>query len=239
MINRPQIFKMHITFFATFGLLLTSVLIGYEAHSRDFTPGPLDITIVMKQPIDVSAQRSLVRLSNGDKNQKYLAHFIHRSVAEGAIGGIYIVNQGVPALRAKALGKGWWELLDGRPAMCWKEPQGEKPLIIISKNTAANPAALDSALLTAYEECGHRELEITIMKNGNPCIPKSSWGALINKKLGIDYGVLPSKNGVAHLSMPPGMYQFDVVCEGELTSPPLIDKEILPGEGVQEERFDF
>jgi hypothetical protein len=203
-------------------------------------PRPLLESEVINDRIDVHAQRAIVRLSKGSFEQRVMSRFLLRGVQYGALGGIYKVDTQVPALRGQRIGKGWWTLLDGRPAGCLKEPADEKPILIFGKSVATQPSVLDPALMTALDECGFRKLDVLVTKATTvPCsealitLSSDATGVLVAPPCHT------TEQGVCHFYFPPAMYQFNVTCDGGPTSPPDIFRAVAPGTGVQVESFDF
>lgn len=136
--------------------------------ARDIVPSPLTEHSVIDERIDFHAQKSIARLSRGSMDQRYTARYLLINIRNfDLLGGIYIVNQGVPALRARDIGENWWTLLKGQDTMCWKEPAGEPPLILMSKTIVNYPAELDRELVNAFNQCGFRELEVIVRKTLN------------------------------------------------------------------------
>ncbi len=224
-------------------LLGITVSFGGQTQSQDVLPPPLAERDVIHERIDVHAQRSIVRLSKGSRDERFISRFLLRGVQYGTLGGIYIVNQKVPALRAKALGKGWWTLLQGRPALCWNEPQGERPLIILGTETVKQAPVLDAALVAAFRECGFRQVDVLVTKNAGgarlPCseafvsLASAATGVFVNPPCHT------TALGVCHFAVPPAMYGFRVTCDGNPTSPPEIFRAVAPGADVQLEEFRF
>jgi len=226
-----------------FVLLITTS--GSVAESQvEELPRPLSERKVINDRVDVHAQRAIVRLSNGSLHERFMSRFLLRGVQYGALGGIYKVDTQVPALRAGRIGKSWWTLLEGRPADCLKEPADEKPILVFGKTVATQGEVLDSALMTALDECGFRRLDVRVTEDATvPC--SDAFVTLSSVLPGDAVGVLveppcqPTKQGLCHFYLPPAMYEFRVTCRGLTTSPPDIYRAVAPGTGLQVESFDF
>jgi hypothetical protein len=116
---------------------------------------------VIDERIDVQAQYALMRMFTGEPHERVVASHIMSAIKEdGTLGGIYQEDQQVPALRAQALGYGWWKILppaneDQRvDGICMTEPVPEKPVMVMRKGSEKNRAAYDGALMAAWESCG-------------------------------------------------------------------------------------
>lgn len=227
--------------------VLTAIGIGLSAfvmaYAQEKLPYPLNEREVIDNRIDVYAQRSIVRLSKGTLEQRFMSRYLFKAVKYGALGGIYLVDTQVPAMRARALGKNWWTLLEGRPAICLKEPAGERPIIVFGKQVSTQPAALDVALASAFEECGFRRVKVIVKKGAMgssiPC--GEAFVSLASEPVGVlvDPPCHTTSLGVCNFGVPPQIYRFQVTCDGMPTSPPDIYRPIAPGEGIQIEEFHF
>lgn len=110
---------------------------------------------LMRDDIDVYAQRSLRRMSQRAGPEAEAARTIYEAVRSEQLAGLYIINQGVPALRAKAQGIGWWTVIPtGSDAVCMQGGPGEAPLIAYRTSILQQSARLDAAILAAFEQCG-------------------------------------------------------------------------------------
>ena len=122
--------------------------------------------------IDVSAQRALLRLVDGDAPSRRDGLAMFAAVKGQRLAGIYQQDQKVPALRAQKLGKGWWQLIPaGAGAICVRQPTGELPLIVFQKGLASDVPRLAVALRTAWRQCGLPELAPP-PPSGRPCPPR-------------------------------------------------------------------
>jgi outer membrane protein OmpA-like peptidoglycan-associated protein len=116
---------------------------------------PLNQRDVMSAKIDVFAQRALFRMLKGNKEASLAARHMVWAVKRGTLAGIYKEDQRAPALRARAIGKGWWQLIPkGANAMCLKEPVSRPPMMVFRNAVRSNPHLLDPALKAAWESCG-------------------------------------------------------------------------------------
>lgn len=110
---------------------------------------------VIDERIDVQAQYALMRMFVGEPAERAVASGVLAAIEAGALAGVYREDQRAPALRARALGTGWWMLVPrGRAAACVIEPDGELPLIAVRRGAHKDPAAYDRALAEAWEACG-------------------------------------------------------------------------------------
>jgi outer membrane protein OmpA-like peptidoglycan-associated protein len=116
---------------------------------------PLNQRDVMSAKIDVFAQRALFRMLKGNEEARLAARHMVWAVKRGALAGIYKEDQRAPALRARAIGKGWWQLIPkGSNAMCLKEPASRLPMLVFRNAVRSNSNLLDPALKEAWESCG-------------------------------------------------------------------------------------
>lgn len=227
--------------------VVVSLFVGISpttlAQYEDPLPPPYTERDVIHPKIDVHAQRAIVRLSHGDARQRSVIRYLRRGIDAGLLGGIYIVNQQVPAMRANRLGKGWWTLLQGRPATCWKEPVNEPPLIIFSEKIANQPQILDNALVAAFEQCGFREVHVKVMQSVSgaliPCGEATVMPFNTAMEIRYDPPCNTTQSGTCRFALPPAPYAFRVTCRGASTVPPDILRNVVPGAGVQVEWFNF
>jgi len=70
------------------------------------TPNP-----VIDPRIDVSAQRALMTMLNSSPTDRAIASMIISEVKSGGLRGLYQEDQQVPAMIARSVNKGWWQLL--------------------------------------------------------------------------------------------------------------------------------
>ena len=121
---------------------------GSELSQRD----------VMSPKIDVFAQRALFRLLKREPAANLAAREMIFAVKTGRLAGIYKEDERAPALRAQALGMGWWQLVSrlapGKDAVCVKEPAGTLPMMVFRDKVRSLPDRLDPALLGAWSSCG-------------------------------------------------------------------------------------
>jgi hypothetical protein len=108
---------------------------------------------VMHPDIDVHAQRALLRMSRSpDPWLRRAATGLLAAVHTGALRGIFLEDQRIPALRAQAKGIGWWQIIPpDSDAVRLPDPKGQEPPLIAFRNAIrSNSARLDEALLTAW-----------------------------------------------------------------------------------------
>ena len=121
---------------------------------------PLSERELIHPAIDVDAQRSLRRMSLADEASSRDANGMFAAVKTGELAGIYAADQKVPALRAKRMGIGWWQLIpEGEDSALVLEqgqptkplPRGElAPLIAFRPSIRSQPPRLDAALRKAW-----------------------------------------------------------------------------------------
>jgi len=102
------------------------------------------------------------------------------AVRNGVLGGIFQEDQKVPALRARALNLGWWQLVEtfrtspARAAVCVTRPAGQLPLLAFRKSLAKDRARLATELQAAFAVCGLPAQPAPVPR-GTPCTrPPSS-----------------------------------------------------------------
>ncbi len=106
--------------------------------------------------IDFHAQEALHRMFNGDPGARADAGGMFAAIKAGRLAGIYIVNQQVPALRARKLDRWWWNLIpQGEDAILLRDSSepgagGGAPLIAFRDPVKSVPARLDPALRKAW-----------------------------------------------------------------------------------------
>jgi len=117
---------------------------------------PLRIpTDVIDPRIDVFAQRALLRMLKGDLATRTDATDMICAVKTGELAGIYKEDQRAPALRARKMNKGWWQLIPkGEDAVLFLDPgrpiEGP-PMIVFRDGVRSLPARLDPAVQRAWE----------------------------------------------------------------------------------------
>lgn len=112
---------------------------------------PLNETDIIKRNFAVVAQESLFRLVSR-RRTNLIARRIVFAVKRGLLGGVFRANMRVPALRARQLGIGWWQLVPrGRNAICLARPPGQRPIIVL--RPGLTPRQVDAALMRAWLEC--------------------------------------------------------------------------------------
>jgi hypothetical protein len=109
---------------------------------------------VIDARIDVHAQYALLRMAKGEPGARADAAGLLAAVKSGRLAGLYKEDQQVPALRARALGKGWWQLIppgeDAAVVLDPASPTGGAPLIAFRDGIRSNSARLDPALRRAW-----------------------------------------------------------------------------------------
>ena len=104
--------------------------------------------------IDFYAQEALYRIFQGDPGAREDAAQMLAAVKTGQLAGIYIVNQGVPAMRAQKMKLGWWQVIPkGEDAILLLDPanmMAGPPLIAFRDSVKSDPSRLDPALRKAW-----------------------------------------------------------------------------------------
>jgi len=103
--------------------------------------------------IDVFAQKAIVRLSNNPLTAAD-AYALLNAVKSRELRGIFIENQKVPTLRARNVGRWWWEIIPkGEDATLQSDPSAPisgAPIIVFRDTIRSIPSRLDSSLLKAF-----------------------------------------------------------------------------------------
>ncbi len=116
-------------------------------------PGCWTTQDVIDGRIDHHAQSAMLRMFTRGGSQAADASAILCAVKRGQLAGVYLPDQQVPALRAKAFG-GWWTIIpQGAPSTCYKRPPDQAPLIAFRKQIKDNADFVAQALTTAWREC--------------------------------------------------------------------------------------
>jgi hypothetical protein len=119
--------------------------------------------------IDVAAQRALYQMLKRGLTSRRDALAILAAVKAGRLRGVFREDQKVPAVRARALGKGWWQLVpSGQRAACVTQPEGQPPLIAFKRGLTSNVVELGAALQNAWAQCGLPVLTAP-PPSGKPC----------------------------------------------------------------------
>lgn len=115
----------------------------------------LSVKQLMKDNIDVHAQYSLRRMSKEPGENSIVANEIYSAIVEDQLGGIYIVNQREPAMRAKSMGTWWGEIIPkGKKSFCMHDPKNNKPPIIVFKDEIRSKRdVLDEEIRGAWGSC--------------------------------------------------------------------------------------
>ena len=222
--------------------MLVSILIIFVLVSNcQATDGQLQLLLdsdFANTKIHRSAQASIKRLLNGSRQQRHIAKHLYENIVNGALAGIYPVDHKLPELRGMWAGKRWQTLLQDKASLCWKQPEGHKPIILINSQVINDSQMLDVSLIEAYLECGFRELDVIVKKQISdpfiPCVGEESsvfvyspvTDVLINPACRTD------ENGVCHFSLPPAVYLFEVSCNNDPTSPEVIFRTVKAGDGI-------
>lgn len=114
---------------------------------------------VIDNRISVDAQYSLIRMCRSQDNAKRadVTSMLSAILDDKTLAGIYQVNHQPPAMRAKALGMGWWNLIPkGKDSTCVKGMGGSgksAPMIVYRKNIGPYKERVDQALKSAWRMC--------------------------------------------------------------------------------------
>lgn len=123
-------------------------------YDEEFESPALGPASVIHPHIDVFAQYALQRMLKGDAAAQRDAADMLAAVKAGKLRGIFKEDQKEPALRAKRMNKGWWEVIpQGQDAVLFLEPSnpfGATPIIDFRDSVRSNPARLDPALRAAW-----------------------------------------------------------------------------------------
>ncbi|MCR9161463.1 MAG: hypothetical protein ACE37F_29815 [Nannocystaceae bacterium] len=128
------------------GLLSVSAAIGVstEASAAGF----------VHPKIDSSAQFALSSLASDGPDGAREAAMVLGAVEAGALGGVYLADQGVPAQRARQLGTNWWSIhpsgVDGVVLPAPASDPGGRPILVLRKSVATKPNARKQALREAF-----------------------------------------------------------------------------------------
>ena len=105
--------------------------------------------------IDVHAQYALHRMFRSHPAARADAAEMFAAIKAGDLAGIYVVNQAVPALRARKINRWWWELIpkaeDAIVLLDPANPMAGPPLIAFRDQVKGNPARLDPALQKSWK----------------------------------------------------------------------------------------
>lgn len=103
--------------------------------------------------IDMHAQMALEAMADKKGDAALEAGLIFAAVEAGELDGIYIADQGVPALRAVAMGTTWWELhpdgVDG-VVLPPHPTKGGKPILVLRKAAASVPSRRIDGIRQAF-----------------------------------------------------------------------------------------
>ena len=118
--------------------------------------------------IDVAAQRALFQMLRRDAPSRSASLGLFAAVKAGRLAGLYQEDQQVPALRARRLGIGWWQVIpSGQRAVCLSQPSTEPPIIIFrSRWRPIN--VLSDARCQAWPSCGLPQLAATTERTAVP-----------------------------------------------------------------------
>ena len=126
---------------------------------QEVPPGKITACIwktsdIIDTRIDVSAQQSLMRMMNRGGTDRRDASAMIAAAKGGDIEGMYRPGLKVTVDRGQRMAppRPYWELLQGQPAACLREPAGEPPMIVYRDEMP--DAQTDQALRSAWSQCG-------------------------------------------------------------------------------------
>jgi hypothetical protein len=221
---------------ASAGVLLAAAIAAAEprlpealraVYDADPIPSPLTEQALVRDTIDVHAQRAILQLSrDGDNQDRAFALMIGRAAVRGTLAGIYLENTRVPILRAKALGIPWWEILPkDKRAICWEGSAGEAPVIVFDEAIRSDVAAVSLALREAFLGCGLGYLVVDAVDAQGEFRPGCATGIAPNEALGYQGTRCESCSETEPLR--PATYGASAECEGKMRSAQSVVK---PGE---------
>ena len=153
------------------GRIAACLLAGLVAIPFASAEEPWKTEDIIDPRIDEDAQYGLMRMLSGDDvGAASEASAMLSAIKNGDLAGIYQADRQAPALRVRALGSNWWEIIPrGADAICLTKPSDSKPMIIYRKGIGATPRRIDPALLEAWPSCGvasapPRPYVVTIVK---------------------------------------------------------------------------
>src|SRR5262245_32353681 len=138
-------------------IVLSDVEASLSAHreTRELgDAGVLSRKQLIHPRIDYHAQEALYRMFKSDPAAQEDASGMFAAVKAGQLAGIYIVNQGVPAMRARNMNTWFWQLIpNGEDAILLLDPANPMagpPLIAFRDSVKSYPSRLDPALRRAW-----------------------------------------------------------------------------------------
>ena len=149
---------------------------------------PLTTSQIIHPNIDVQAQKAIAALVAEGGDAAVRATLILGAVQSGAIGGIYLANQGVPALRAQKFGTNWWSLhptgVDGVVLPPHPSEPNTTPILVLRKSVANKATARKNALNQAFatfsmmmsgsvQSCSGGITKVSFVAGGNYCAASS------------------------------------------------------------------
>ncbi len=199
-------------------LLFAELLVASACCSpvwAEFARPPIPESRLIDERIAVAAQRALRSVSEREGEDRETAWIIMKTVKSGALGGIYQVDMGVPAMRIRKAGGNWWEVLGDETAMCLRKP-GESPIIVYSEKIGNNSSALEEPLLAAFRGCQFAMLYVNVTYAANPACVDHDDVVVRNAELGIETETCGPVDGRCRFMLPRN-HTFDVkiTCAGE------------------------
>ncbi len=117
-------------------------------------PGCWTTQDVIDPHIDSHAQTALMGMLTRGGADGAVASAILCAVKRRHLEGVYLPDQGVPALRVRSQGGNWWEMIPaGSHSVCYKPPPERAPLIAFSKQIKDVSTAVAAALTSAWTDC--------------------------------------------------------------------------------------
>jgi outer membrane protein OmpA-like peptidoglycan-associated protein len=128
--------------------------LGDESFEVSTDVSSLSRAALIHPRIDFHAQEALYRMSRGNAAARASAGGMLAAVQTGELEGIYIVNQAKPAIRARKMNLGWWEIMPGnQDAILLLDPTAPgsgSPMVAFRDGVKSDPARLDAALHLAW-----------------------------------------------------------------------------------------
>lgn len=136
------------------GIVLYPRTVGLQGELDELAVAVPSRRDLIDPRVDFHAQQALHRMFSGDASARADAGGMFAAIKGGRLAGIYIVNQQVPALRAKRMNLGWWQVIPAdQDAVLLLDPaaaQSGPPLIVFRDAVKLDPPRLDAALRKAW-----------------------------------------------------------------------------------------
>lgn len=133
--------------------MMMGLLPFFSANAQDDEVIPWNDYQVIRDNIDVHAQKALLRMIHSGDSEKMVMAGDLLNWAEGKNGtieGIFIVDQKVPALRARDIGSAWWLLVPKDSIILMDKPVSRAPLLAMPKKIVPHPSKVDQAMVHGW-----------------------------------------------------------------------------------------